>query len=112
MRSWYYLHKEKQINMPTKIRTCSDNHDQIMYESDTCPVCRQRLLMDEVLDDQENIDQENIYELYRELKTLGKRIKKLENVVFPTTKKTVWRWHPMRHAQSVPKSWAIPPADF
>lgn len=59
-----------------QLKMCSDSHDQVFYSGKDCPVCIVHRQMDELLDEKEDIDQENINELF-------KRVDKLERIVLP-----------------------------
>lgn len=61
-----------------KLNTCADDHEQIVYTVSPCPVCVLRKKLDEMIDDRITIQDENIEEVFKELKVVRHRLEKVE----------------------------------
>jgi DNA repair exonuclease SbcCD ATPase subunit len=90
---------------PRPIKTCSDSHEEIAYYGGDCPLCKQRLELDHMLDDREDIDQANIEQLFKEIKRLDKSVKGLE-LVLGVRHRKLWNLLPIRYTRSAPEPWA------
>lgn len=86
------------------MRTCSDTHEEVIYSGTECPVCKERLLLDQALDDREDIDQDNIANLSKEIELLEKRLAGIELLMGIHIVAKRWPWQPLRYAHVLPDS--------
>jgi hypothetical protein len=74
----------------SKQKICHDSHEEIIYSGDVCPLCIQREAMDAMLDERVDIDQQNIADIYRELKEFRRWRKKADKILFPNEQPSLW----------------------
>lgn len=77
--------------MAATLKTCADTHEEIIYSGGECPLCRQRLLLDQSVDQKEDLEESNIVELFHELKKVQHRLAKLERATFGQQKQSWWQ---------------------
>jgi polyhydroxyalkanoate synthesis regulator phasin len=63
-----------------KMKYCNDTHKQavVSYAGQECPLCLMQHRLIEMADAQEDIDKQNIQELWTEVELLTRRVKALE----------------------------------
>jgi polyhydroxyalkanoate synthesis regulator phasin len=77
------------------MKYCNDSHKQavVAYSGQECPLCVSNRRLIEMADAQEDIDKQNIQELWNEVDALQKRLKALEGAVMPVTEPNIWTSH-------------------
>lgn len=73
-----------------KIQTCEDSHQQISFEGNVCPLCRTQAGFNDVLDDRDDIVEQNIVELFKDVRRLTKQVRRLEKRLLPQNKGSWW----------------------
>jgi len=78
------------INKLPTLKSCSNNHNPIMYDAKECPLCVALLNMDDIVDAKTDIDQDNIFDLFSQVGVLNKRVRKIEQHLGIQFKRHFW----------------------
>lgn len=83
------------------MKECNKNHPKIVYNSEVCPLCNEMDLLAEVLDEKEDIDQQNIEDLYKEVRAVRREVNELKRYLGLKTEHKMPKWWPAWKRQTV-----------